>query len=529
MNVNHLDVIGYKEDQLKKLFDSADTLSIDVMVNTGNRKIDKEKKIIFNDTVWKGFFPVGHVLNFFSSNFHAGFKKEFFKKGAEYRGITSDSDGYIKADNTLEEKENDGLGRHILLKYTGVPWRGFYDIFKIIDDKLIIGKAFMGMYPYGKEIFTFPMVRKYTFDDMTVEDHRELFANAGRPEPEQIEGVWDMAAVSNNNHRTGVAKLAFDAKPDGRIEGRYQFMNLIEGATETVLSEDELRMYDFTPLHDEIRSIDKDYMIGKWCSADNKVFKPLSAGLIQVEPTDDGLARFCFYYTLKRTSLVKFASRGVLDRILKLKLGVGLHFDEKMVGPYCEGKLKDPQELKIGKHPECQFNVRITIKDLDEFVASKDHQAELTGTIQFEEFNGESDVISKLEEGSHFNYLRLNPDTDEREMNYHIRFSHKGDAFLFEGTKFMQKDNKGDIKEILDDYTTLYCRISRRDGNIQIGAAKLKFKTIEDIESIVSLLDFAMSFKVTGTTEHFTKVRALNKFNAFTLQFILDEYNPVGL
>ena len=215
--------------------------------------------------------------------------------------------------------------------------------------------------------------------------------------------------------------------------------------------------------------------------------------------------------------------------MLKLKLGVGLHFDEKMVGPYCEGKLKDPQALKIGKRPECEFNVRITIKDLDEFVASREHQAELSGKIQFEEFNSESDVICELEDGSHFNYLRLNPETDEREMNYHIRFSHKGEAFLFEGTKFMQKDNKGDIKEILDDYTTLYCRISKRDGNIQVGAAKLKFKTIEDIESIVSLLDFAMSFEVTGTTEHFTKVRALNKFNAFTLQFILDEYNPLGL
>ena len=95
MNVNHLEVIGYREDQLKKIFDSSETLSIDLMLNSGNHEIDQENRIISNDAYWKGFFPVGHVLNFFSSNFHAGFKKRFFKEEDRYAGITSDTDGFI--------------------------------------------------------------------------------------------------------------------------------------------------------------------------------------------------------------------------------------------------------------------------------------------------------------------------------------------------------------------------------------------------------------------------------------------------
>ena len=152
MNVNHLEVIGYREDQLKKIFDSSETLSIDLMLNSGNHEIDQENRIISNDAYWKGFFPVGHVLNFFSSNFHAGFKKRFFKEEDRYAGITSDTDGFIHAKNILEEKENDRLGKHILLKYTEIPWQGFYDIFKVISDKLLIGKVFIGFYPDRKSV-----------------------------------------------------------------------------------------------------------------------------------------------------------------------------------------------------------------------------------------------------------------------------------------------------------------------------------------------------------------------------------------
>ncbi|GJQ59007.1 MAG: hypothetical protein D8M57_04275 [Candidatus Scalindua sp. AMX11] len=529
MNVNHLDVIGYREDLLKKIFDSSKTLSLDLMLNSGKHEINREDRTIFNDLYWKGFFPVGHVLNFFSSNFHAGFKKRFFKEDDQYAGITSDTDGFIHAKNSLEERENDQLGKHILLKYTEIPWRGFYDIFKVISDKLLIGKVFIGAYPHGIEVFTFCMVREFTFEDMSVEDHRKLYDSAKVPAKEQIEGVWDMAAVSNNNHRTGVARLDFDVKPDGRIEGRYQFMNLVQGQTRVELTEDELQMHDFTPMHDEIRTLDNEYMIGKWCSAKKEIFGPLSAGLLHFEPTSDGQTRFCFYYTLKRSNLDRLPAPGVLDRVMRQKLGVGMTFEEEMVGRYSPGELRDSQELEPDQGVHCQFNVKIIIADLDEFIASEEHRAELNGTIQFAEFNEDRNVVCPLEDGSYFNYLRKNPDTEEREMRYHIRFKHRDKLYLFNGTKFLQKDHKGDVAEILEDYTTLYCRITQDDNHVQIGAAKLKFRTTEDIKSIASMLEFGLSFEVTGTKSLWKKISARNKMNAFTMHFIFDEYNPFGL
>ena len=204
-------------------------------------------------------------------------------------------------------------------------------------------------------------------------------------------------------------------------------------------------------------------------------------------------------------------------------------FEEEMVGRYSPGRLKNPLGLESEQGVHCQFNVKMTIPDLDEFVASQDHRAEMTGTIQFAEFNGDKGVVCALEGDSYFNYLRMNPKTEEREMRYHIRFKHRERLFLFDGTKFMQKNHKGDINEILEDYTTLYCRITKSDDGMQVGVAKLKFRTFEDIKSIASLLEFGFSFQVTGTTDLWKKIAARNKFNAFTMQFIFDEYNPVGL
>ena len=49
------------------------------MVNSGEVEIDTDHGLIRNDTVWKGVFPRGHVLNRLSTAFHASFKKRFSK------------------------------------------------------------------------------------------------------------------------------------------------------------------------------------------------------------------------------------------------------------------------------------------------------------------------------------------------------------------------------------------------------------------------------------------------------------------
>src|ERR1700686_1367984 len=108
-------------------------MGIDTLVNRGTApQIDIATQTIRNDTVWKGFFPQGHVLNAMSSAIFTGFRKQFTVKDGKYAGVTSDTDNRIRANNSLEEIEigyqSKGTlepGRYILLKSLDPPWQGF--------------------------------------------------------------------------------------------------------------------------------------------------------------------------------------------------------------------------------------------------------------------------------------------------------------------------------------------------------------------------------------------------------------------
>ena len=120
-------------------------------------------------------------------------------------------------------------GKYILLRYTDPPWQGFYDIFKVVNENLMVGRVYLGAYPHGRRLFTFPMTRTYGFNNMTREDHDRLYMGAAVPTAQDLEGTWRMDTISNANQSAGVAHLSFANKPDGRFEARYQLMGLLEG------------------------------------------------------------------------------------------------------------------------------------------------------------------------------------------------------------------------------------------------------------------------------------------------------------
>ncbi len=268
-----LEVLKDKEPELERIFTHAETKGIEIMVNTGERSFDLGKGLIRNDTVWKGFFPRGHILNQVSTAFYTGFKKKFSRTAGGYIGVTSDADERINVRNTLEEvsiKERTGTldpGKYILLRYTDPPWSAFYDIFKVIHNDLLIGRVYLGAFPRGKRLFTFPMTRVYGLDNITVDDHHALYQSASAPTKEQLAGLWEMHAVANARNTGTVAYLKFDLKPDGRLEARYRFLGLLEGMVEPVFAQDHFQMNDFTPFHDEIRYVDKDFLVGKYTTA----------------------------------------------------------------------------------------------------------------------------------------------------------------------------------------------------------------------------------------------------------------------
>ncbi|UCD58928.1 MAG: hypothetical protein JSV16_07420, partial [Candidatus Hydrogenedentota bacterium] len=163
------------------------------------------------------------------------------------------------------------------------------------------------------------------------------------------------------------------------------------------------------------------------------------------------------------------------------------------------------------------------------------HEARAQGALSFEEFNGQKPATFSVDDRrSYFNYLRVNEATAEAEMRYHLEFK-TPDArrFLFEGRKYMQKDEGGGLRgmrEVFEDYTTLFVHVYELlDGRREeLGTGYLKFRTFEDIAAVQSLTEFLRSFRVTGTTDPLLKLQAQMRFLAFTGQFVQQEYDPLS-
>ena len=557
--IDAMDATGYNEGQLEALFRRCPSMGIDTLLNSGTApEIDTARQTIRNDRYWKGFFPRGHVLNAMSSAIFTGFKKEFHKQDGRYVGLTSDTDGRIRARNSLEEVQvghGGGTlepGRYILLRYLDPPWQGFYDIFKVINDDLLIGRVYLGEYPNGARQFTFAMTRRYRFDQMTVDDHAALFAAGAAPPAAELEGVWRMDAISNANHAGGIAYLRFSNKPDGRLEASYQLMGLMEGMVVPAFLKDHFQLNDFTPFHDEIRKVTGDFLVGKYIAALPSPLVPLSGtsslGLFHAEAGGS----FGFYYTLTRAAGTELPVNTLLRPFLDAQLpdGVGMTFDEEMTGWYFAGQgtplpgragdLAIADRIPASGDPpgalSCGFDARMTVRDVNEFIDGYEHEAQIKGSITFGRFEGQGPAAFAIDEAnSRFHYLRVNPATREAEMRYHIEFSGTdGRRFRFDGTKYMQKDGPGGpagIREILLDYTTLYCHVTEAlaDGTSrETGTAYLKFRTFEDLAAVGNLAGFLTSFQITGTGDPMIQFQARMRFVAFTAQFVQREYDPLS-
>ena len=92
----------------------------------------------------------------------------------------------------------------------------------------------------------------------------------------------------------------------------------------------------------------------------------------------------------------------------------------------------------------------------------------------------------------------------------------------------MQKDHKHSLREILEDYTTLFAQIAEESSGTVQGVALMKFRTFESVAAVLSTAQFLSSFEVRGTEDPAIKAAAIAKFNAVTAKFVLDEYNPLG-
>jgi len=325
----------------------------------------------------------------------------------------------------------------------------------------------------------------------------------------------------------------------------------MEGLVVPTFLKDHFQLNDFTTFHDEIRKVSGDFLVGKYMTALPAAISPLvsnsSLGLFHTETG----GQFGFYYMLTRMAgAAQLPANTLLSPFLDVQLpdGIGMTFSEEMVGWFFPGaSTPEPGragDLTIGGRipasgtPEgavtCRFDVQMTIRDINEFVDGYEHEAQLQGTISFGQFGAQASATFPLDGSrSTFNYLRVNPQTGEAEMRYHLEFTDPaGGRYTLEGVKYMQKDSgTPPIPDLLGDYTTLYTHIYQQlsDGtNKEIGIGYLKFRTFEDLAAASNLAGFLASFQITGTSDAVMQLQARLRFIAFTAQFVQREYDPLG-
>lgn len=280
-------------------------LSIDTLVNADANSspeerwtFNKESLMIYNNKYWKGFFPADQ--DFTLVRYLGGFWKRFYKEGNEIRGVTHPFETNIDVPNIAELKTFEGFGDLVYLKYTSPEFSIFYDLLKIVDKDIVLGKAFLGIPPFGNHILDFSMSRSYSVDFMTEEDHETIYEQYARsPAADEIIGRWNGRLVSDSALTPVTQVFTYTRDNIGKLQMEYLFGGLLRGISRITLTPEQMNMYDFTDWHDEVRIVTKDFMVGKWCSPWTQIQLNFGPSFLSVEKGPEG-SRFSMRFTLRR-------------------------------------------------------------------------------------------------------------------------------------------------------------------------------------------------------------------------------------
>jgi choline dehydrogenase-like flavoprotein len=245
-----------------------------------NWKFDKEGLVIYNNVYWKGFYGRDTDALTTLLRYLGGFYKRFWKKDADtFNGITHPFEPQIvDARSIAKEKEVPGYGKVIHLEYQDLPYSAAYDLLKMVDENTIIGKAFLGPFGRGRELFNFSMSRLYDVEFMTEEDLLTIFNNDELnhiPTTREIAGIWEGMLVSDSAVTPRAQVFYFDYE-DGEIDMRYSFANMLHGRSDVTVNDALFRFDDPTPFHDELRMVTPDLVVGRWVTewSSEDVLKP---------------------------------------------------------------------------------------------------------------------------------------------------------------------------------------------------------------------------------------------------------------
>ena len=288
-------VVDHKENLLQSLVNS-DENKIIVGINW---KFNPQTLQIYNNLYWKGFY--GRDVDAITTGlrYFGGFYKRFGYKNNRIEGITHPFETQvINAKSIASEKEIPGYGKVIHLEYQDFPFSNAYDLLKIVNENTIIGKAFLGQFRKGIELFSFSMSKVYDIDFLTKQDLLTLFNSdelSHKPNEKELIGRWEGMLVSDSSLTPRSQIFYFDCE-DGEIDMRYSFVNMLHGRSDITITENSIfRLDDQTPFHDEIRMVTPNFAVGLWISewSSSNVLEPIIQDLLRYSPVkiinDDAL------------------------------------------------------------------------------------------------------------------------------------------------------------------------------------------------------------------------------------------------
>jgi len=280
---------------------------IETLLNTEENSLDnnrwsfdKNTLMVYNNKYWKGFFPADQ--NFNAIRYFGGFWKRFYKEDGVIKGMTHPYEvPSIFAPNLPEvQNTNRVLGEVIHLKYTSPEYSLFYDLLKIVDKDAVLGKAFLGVSPFSIQMLSFSMSRKYNVDFMTEDDHQTIYEKYSTgPTADQVIGKWTGRLVSDGSLTPLIQVFTYTRDNLGKLQMEYTFGGLLRGISRVVLTPEEMKMYDYTNWHDEVRMVNDNFMVGKWCSPWTNIPLKFGPSFLSVESSPEG-SRFCLRFALKR-------------------------------------------------------------------------------------------------------------------------------------------------------------------------------------------------------------------------------------
>jgi hypothetical protein len=269
------------------------------IIDEDNWSFDKDKLTIWNNRYWRGFFTTDHNVITTALLYAGGFWKRFWMDGNAVKGETHPFESPVFAPNEAIETDYPGHGKVVLLKYVP-PYDRFYDFLKIVDADTILGKAFaVRDPPRGEHILTFSLSKRYSVDFMTQDDFKTIFSiKARKPDPEEVLGRWEGRLVSDSTPSPTLFRFRF-YKDQSELKCKYIFGGVLPGTSDVKFTEDMMLMFDFTGqlLHDELRMVRKDFMVGKYCAPNSPIIKLMerAPGFLM---KDDN--RLCLPYILRR-------------------------------------------------------------------------------------------------------------------------------------------------------------------------------------------------------------------------------------